>query len=178
MSQTLLRIDSSVRTADSVSRALTDQIINDLEPSQVITRDLAADPLPQITGDWAAARLVPEEERTEVQRALLALSDSLIEELQTADTIVIGAPIYNFGPPASLKAWIDLVARPKVTFAYTADGPIGLLKNKTAYLAMVSGGVPIGSPADFATHYLKHMLGFLGVSDVTVMEKEKDAAAA
>jgi FMN-dependent NADH-azoreductase len=98
----------------------------------------------------------------------LALSDTLIEELEAADTIVIGMPIYNFGMPAALKAWIDLMARPKVTFAYTESGPVGLLNDKRAIVAVASGGVPVDSPADFATPHLRQVLRFVGIDDITV----------
>ena len=87
-------------------------------------------------------------------------------ELQAADTIVIGTPIYNFTSPASLKAWMDLVARPRVTFHYTENGPEGLLSGKKAIIAVASGGVPIGSDMDFLTPHLRHFLGFIGITDV------------
>ena len=100
--------------------------------------------------------------------ARLALSDQLIRELQDADTIVIGAPIYNFGAPASLKAWMDLVARPGVTFRYTPDGPEGLLTGKKAIVTVASGGVPVGSDIDFLSSHLKFFLGFIGITDVEI----------
>ena len=125
---TILRIDSSATLSSSITRELTDKVIARLNAAQVVTRDLAATPLPQITEDWAKARLVPEADRSEAERETLALSDRLIEELHAAQTIVIGLPVYNFGVPASLKAWIDLIARPGETFRYTENGPVGLLK--------------------------------------------------
>jgi FMN-dependent NADH-azoreductase len=94
----------------------------------------------------------------------------LIAELEAADTIVIGVPLYNFGIPAALKAWIDLIARARRTFRYTEAGPEGLLKDKKAYLVVASGGVPVGSDYDFATGYLRHVLGFVGITDVTVID--------
>ena len=97
----------------------------------------------------------------------------MIEELKSADTIVIGVPIYNFGIPARLKAWIDLVARAGVTFRYTEAGPQGLLENKRAIIATASGGVPVGSPADFATTYLKQVLAFIGITDVTIIAADQ-----
>ncbi len=165
----LLRIDSSVATQGSVTRDLTDRIIAMLAPSEITTRDLARTPLPQITEDWVTARATPEADRTEAQRAELTLSDALVEEIMQADTLVIGLPVYNFSVPASLKAWIDLVARVGVTFRYTQDGPEGLLKGKRATIAMASGGTAAGSDIDFASGYLRHVLGFVGITDVTLV---------
>ena len=99
----------------------------------------------------------------------LAESDTLVAELEAADVLVIGTPIYNFAIPAALKAWFDQVARPRVTFRYTEDGSVGLLGGKKAYIVVASGGVPVGSPVDFATPYIRHMLGFLGISDVEIV---------
>jgi len=101
---------------------------------------------------------------------VLAHSDELIAELEAADTIVIGVPVYNFAIPAALKAWVDQIARARRTFRYTETGPEGLLKGKKAYLVVASGGVPVGSDYDFATGYLRHVLGFVGITDVTVIE--------
>lgn len=176
----LLRIDSSAATQGSVTRDLTDRIITSLAPSSVTTRDLAQKPLPQITGDWITARNVAEADRTTPQRAELALSDTLVSEMQEADTLVIGLPVYNFSVPASLKAWIDLVARVGVTFRYTPDGPQGLLTGKRAIIAMASGGTAAGSDIDFASGYLRHVLGFVGITDVTLIAADalaKDAEA-
>ena len=148
-----------------------------MAPSHVIRRDLAATPLPQVDGTWITSRLVPEADQTDADRASLALSDTLIAELQAADTIVIGMPIYNFGMPAALKAWIDLMARPKITFAYTESGPVGLLKDKRAIVAVASGGVPVDSAVDFATPHLRQVLRFVGIQDITV-HAAKDLLAA
>ncbi|GLT08966.1 NAD(P)H-dependent oxidoreductase [Sulfitobacter sp. PR48] len=174
----ILRIDSSANTADSVTRKLTDRIVAKLGDSDIVTRDLALEPLPQITHTWAVARATPEADRAPEQVEALKESDKLVAELLAADTIVIGAPVYNFGVPASLKAWIDLVARVGVTFRYTENGPEGLVKGKRVIIAMASGGVPAGSPADFVTEYLKFVLGFLGMTDVTIVAADalaKDA---
>lgn len=168
MSQTILHINASGSTATSVSRAATAKLIADLGASEVISRDLAADPLPQVDEGWIKARLVPEDDRTMAEREILALSDRLIREIDAADIIVIGMPIYNFGMPAALKAWIDLIARPKVTFAYTENGPVGLVEGKRAIIAVASGGVAVDSPADFATPHLRQVLQFIGVRDITV----------
>ena len=115
----VLHIDTSSTITASHSRAASAAIVNDLAPDTVTYRDLAATPLPQITEDWVNANFTPADSRTEAQRAALALSDVLVAELQAADTVVIGLPLYNFSAPAGLKAWIDQVARAGVTFQYT-----------------------------------------------------------
>ena len=174
----VLRIDSSANTETSVTRQLTDRIIAQIGDPDVTVRDLALEPLPQITHTWAVARTTPETDRKPEQVEALKESDKLVAELMAADTIVIGAPVYNFGVPASLKAWIDLVARVGVTFRYTEAGPEGLVTGKRFIIAMASGGVPAGSPADFVSGYLKFVLGFLGLTDVTVVAADalaKDA---
>lgn len=169
MTHTLLRIDASARRAGSVSRQLTDAIVAKIAPETTITRDLA-DALPQITETWVGANFTPKENRSDEQIEALAQSDELIAELNAADTIVIGLPVYNFGVPTALKAWIDLVARAGVTFQYTSTGPEGLLTGKKVYIAMASGGVPAGSPVDFATTYLRQVLSFIGINDVQIIE--------
>jgi FMN-dependent NADH-azoreductase len=168
MTRTVLHIDSSARTEGSVTRDLSAQIINKLGHTQVIRRDLAA-PLPLLDGAWVGANFTPADQRSEEQKQLLTLSDALIDELQQADTIVIGTPIYNFSVPSTLKAWIDLVARVGVTFRYEETGPIGLLEDKRAIIAVASGGTQAGSDIDFATTYLHHVLGFIGITDVEIV---------
>ncbi len=165
---TVLHIDASAAFDNSVSRAATARLLADLAPEKVITRDLATTPLPQIDAAWINARLVAQDDLTATEREILALSDTLIAEVKAADVILIGMPMYNFGMPAALKAWIDLIARPKVTFAYTPDGPVGLLENKRAVVAVATGGVPVGAPVDFATPHLTQVLNFIGIKDVDV----------
>jgi len=180
MSHSILRIDASARREGSVSRDLTDQVIDRFDGATVTTRDLAAG-VPLIDEAWVGANFTPAGDRSDDQRQALALSDTLIAELNAAGTIVIGLPVYNFGVPAALKAWVDLVARAGVTFNYTEAGPKGALEGKRAILVMASGGVPAGSPVDFATTYMKHMLGFLGITDVEIVAAEAlavDAEAA
>lgn len=168
----VLRIDASARRDGSVTRELADRIIAKLGSSEVTTRDLL-DGVPLISEAWVGANFTPEADRTSQQIESLAYSDQLIQEVMDADTLVIGVPIYNFGVPAALKAWVDLVARAGVTFAYTETGPVGLLKNKRAVLAVASGGVASGSEVDFATNYMRHVLGFIGIVNVDVIAADQ-----
>ncbi|MCB4457552.1 FMN-dependent NADH-azoreductase [Leisingera sp. McT4-56] len=168
MTTTVLHIDSSARTEGSISRDLSAQITARLGADNVIRRDLAV-PLPLLDGAWIGANFTPADQRSEADKQLLALSDSLVEELKQADTIVIGTPIYNFSVPSTLKAWIDLVARVGVTFRYEETGPIGLLEGKRAIIAVASGGTQAGSDIDFATTYLRHVLGFIGITEVEIV---------
>jgi FMN-dependent NADH-azoreductase len=171
-SRNILRIDASARKAGSSSRALTDALIGELVSDNIVTRDLA-EALPFVTEAWVGANFTDEAERSEDQKAELALSDSLVDELVAADILVIGTPIYNFAVPAALKAWIDLIARARKTFHYTANGPEGLLSGKKAYVLIASGGTEVGSDIDFASGYLKHILGFVGISDVTIIAADQ-----
>ncbi len=168
----ILEISSSGRTADSVTRTLTGDLVDALRqqsPGALLVRRDLSDGVPFVDADWIAANFTPEDERTENQRAVLHTSDTLVDELKAADTLVIGAPIYNFGIPATLKAWVDQVARARVTFRYTPDGPVGLLAGKRAFVVVASGGVTPDSPVDFATPYLRQALRFLGITDVSVI---------
>ncbi len=172
MTHTTLHIDASARRTGSTTRDLSDRIVKHLNPERIIRRDLAS-PLPLLTEDWIAANFIPADQRDAVQRDQLALSDELVSELQRADTIVVGLPIYNFSVPAAFKAWVDLVARAGLTFSYTESGPKGLLDGKRAILAVASGGTAVGSEIDFATDYAKHVLGFIGITDVDVVAADQ-----
>ena len=169
----ILTITASIRAeGESVSRSLGQSIAQGLAAktgASITTRDLAANDLPYVSAERFAANLTPAADRTPEQAELAAIADTLIAELQAADTIVIAAPVYNFGPPATLKAWADLVARAGTTFQYTANGPQGLLKGKKAYLAIASGGTQVGSDVDFMSRWLTFFLGFLGISDVEIV---------
>ncbi|MEL6960825.1 MAG: NAD(P)H-dependent oxidoreductase [Pseudomonadota bacterium] len=171
----ILHIDSSAHFETSQSRKASAAVVAEVG-GDVTYRDLTADPLPFIDAAWVDARLTDPATRSDADKAALALSDTLIAELQAADTLVIGAPIYNFAAPASLKAWMDLVARPGVTFRYTPNGPEGLLTGKKAILVIASGGVPVGSDLDYLTSHLKFFLGFIGITDVEV-RAAKDVTA-
>jgi FMN-dependent NADH-azoreductase len=169
----ILYVTASIRSdSESVSRDLGQRIVDGLAAktgASVTTRDVAADPLPVMTADRFAANLTPEADRTPEQAELAAIGNTLIAELQAADTIVIASPVYNFGAPSTLKAWADLVARAGTTFRYTATGPEGLLTGKKAYLAIASGGTPVGSDMDFMSRWLTFFLGFLGITDVEIV---------
>lgn len=170
----VLRIDASARRAGSVSRDLTDAIVARFDGAEILTRDLAAEPLPQLhEGFVTLTKGAGATDLTEAQRDMLAISDRLIDELEAADVIVIGLPVYNFSVPASLKAWIDLVARAGRTFSYSETGPVGHLAGKRAIIAMASGGTEANSAIDFATPYLRHMLGFMGITDVDLVHADR-----
>ncbi|WP_193139603.1 MULTISPECIES: FMN-dependent NADH-azoreductase [unclassified Meridianimarinicoccus] len=170
----ILHIDSSARLQDSVTRDLSARIVTQLSgpETQVIRRDLAGG-LPLLSETWVIANATPEAERTEAQKAELALSDTLVSELESAETIVIGVPVYNFNAPAVFKAWIDLVARAGRTFRYTSEGPQGLLTGKRVVLAVASGGTQVGSPIDHMTGYLRHVLGFIGLDQIEIVAADQ-----
>jgi FMN-dependent NADH-azoreductase len=132
----------------------------------VVSRDLAQHPLPPISAEDLIAVHGSADSQRPSLLAQLALSDRLIAELRDADTLVIGAPIYNFGIPASLKQWIDAVCRAGVSFKYTEQGPQGLLGVKRAFIVTASGGTPIGSEIDFASGYLEHICRFIGITEI------------
>ncbi|MEH6585680.1 MAG: NAD(P)H-dependent oxidoreductase [Halioglobus sp.] len=172
MTLQVLRIDASMRKTGSYSRSLGDRLITRLHkqtPTAVKERDLA-DGIPFINEAWIEANSTDIAERTPEQRAVLSCSDALISELKSADTVVIGLPIYNFNIPAAFKAWIDQVARVKVTFRYGENGPEGLLEDKKAYVVISSGGTQLGSDIDYVTDYIHHILGFIGIKDVTIID--------
>jgi FMN-dependent NADH-azoreductase len=172
----VLEVSASGRTSDSVSRMLTQDIVDAIENREgkieVTRRDLSRG-ISLIDAAWIDANFTPEEARTPKQRTALAESDRLVSELQQADVLVIGAPMYNFGIPAALKAWVDMIARARKTFRYTDSGPEGLLKGKKAYLVITSGGVPSDSPIDFATPYLRQALRFVGIEDVEIIAADQ-----
>lgn len=172
MPSTVLHIDSSARLTGSTTRDLTKRIVDRLNIDTIIRRDLTS-ALPQIDENWVNANFTPADQRTPEQQDRLALSDQLVQELMAADTVVIGTPVYNFSVPASLKAWVDLVARAGLTFKYTENGPQGLLEGKRAIIAVASGGTKVGSEIDFASGYLKHIMGFIGITDVEIVAADQ-----
>lgn len=176
---TVLHINSSVRQNGSLSRQLGAEFVakwQEANPSgTVVTRDLAASPVPHLTEQMMGAYFTPAEQRNADQAHTIKTSDALVDELLAADTIVIGAPMYNFSVTSGLKAWIDHVARAGRTFKYGANGPEGLVSGKKVYVFVASGGVYSEGPAaayDHVTTYLRSVLGFLGMTDVTFVVAE------
>jgi len=174
--KTILQINSSGRFKGSVTRQLSKLVVKLLvknHPELTLTTRELATGLPFIDEQWIGANFTASEQRSDLQLEALSFSDQLVNELQSAAHIVIASPIYNFSIPAVLKAWIDLVARAKLTFRYTEKGPEGLLKGKKAYVVVASGGVAVGSEMDHASRYLKQVLGFIGITDVTIIDASK-----
>ena len=172
----ILQINSSGRRDGSVTRMLSSELTTALEDKHgsinVVQRDVGAE-MPFVDEAWIEANFTSDEDRTQKHRDTLAYSTKLVEELKNADTLVIGVPVYNFSITASLKAWIDMIARARLTFRYTENGPVGLLSGKKAYLVVATGGVPVGSPVDFATPYLRHALSFVGITDVEIIAADR-----
>lgn len=164
----ILNIQASANLENSVTRMLSKATSTHLAADNVVTRNLS-DGIKLLDSDWVAANSTPAAERSDAQKNALALSDTLIAEINDADTLVFGLPIYNFGVPAAMKAWIDQIARVGVTFNYSKNGPVGLLENKRAIILVASGGTKLGSDIDFASKYMKHILGFIGITDVTII---------
>ena len=164
----IYQIDSSARKKGSTSRALAKKLLDKIKKpeDEVIYRDLD-DEMLFVAGLTESGMSIPVNERTEQHKKMFELSDKLVSELKESDVIIISTPIYNFGPPATLKAWSDLAARVKSTFKYSPDGKqIGLLENKKVYLVITSGGTKIDSKDDFLTPWLKHVLNFFGIKDI------------
>jgi FMN-dependent NADH-azoreductase len=174
----ILVLNSSASGAASVSNILVEAAVQHLlevRPHASVTRrDLDADPVPHLTATTLAG--VRGVAQTDAERGALARSDELIAELQAADTIVIGAPMYNFSIPTTLRAWFDHVLRPRVTFTYTEAGPQGLLSGKKVIVIESRGGVYSEGPAqalDFQEPYIRILLSFMGLTDVTFVHAEK-----
>lgn len=163
----ILLIQSSLFGDDSASKkiaqSLVEQMLED-NPGSAVTRiDLANEPLPHLDAEEFKSWTTPAEQRDARQVELAARSDRLIEQLLAHDTLVLAVPMYNLGIPSTLKAWIDRVARAGKTFSYTADGPVGLVKNMQAYLVFARGGIYRNTPLDTQTGYLKSVLGLMGI---------------
>lgn len=173
---TLLLIESSVRQQDSVSRQLSEEFVAQWRQAnpggRVLSRDLAREPLPHLDADLLGGWMKPAAEQSAAEQTALARSDQLIEELLAADVLVLGAPMYNFAIPSTLKAWLDHVLRAGVTFKYTEQGPRGLLQGKRAYVLTARGGVYAGGPLDQQEPYLRQALGFIGIDDVQFVHAE------
>jgi FMN-dependent NADH-azoreductase len=181
---TLLHIDSSPLYGRSVSRQLTGEFVEQWKSShadgRVIDRDLSATQMPPISAEWVGAVYTPGEARTPEQKTLLALSDSLIAELEGADEYVIGVPMHNFGVPSVLKLWIDQIARAGRTFSYTGGAPKGLLTGKKATFIIATGGKYDAQTQmasfNFVEPYLRSVFGFLGVTETNFVTAGGTAA--
>jgi FMN-dependent NADH-azoreductase len=172
----ILQINSSLNSADGQSSRLATELVAGLREQNpgagVVVRDLARDPVPHLDAARFQAFLEKPETRNEAQKIVVAYSDALIGELKRADVIVLGLPMYNFGVPSLLKAWIDHIARAGATFRYTEKGPVGLLTGKKAYVTAARGGLYAGTPMDTETPYVRSILGFLGITDVEFVYAE------
>ena len=186
----VLLINSSLNGEQGNSHQLSEQFIAKLTQKTelaVTRRDLAASPLTHLTQAEMGAWMTAATERTDEQNQLAAISDELVAELQNNELIVLGVPMYNFGIPSTLKAWIDRVARAGITFKYTETGPVGLVENTKVVILAARGGMYVGSDMDTQTKYLKDFFAFLGITDVDFIyaeglsmpgaEESKDAAS-
>jgi FMN-dependent NADH-azoreductase len=175
-SMRVLRIDASARVVGSITRQLADRMVDGMQahmPGMTLTRRDVAKGLPFVDDAWVNANLAAPDARDAPQREALAGSDALVAEAMAADVWVIATLIYNFGVPASLKAWIDQIARARLTFRYTEQGPQGLLTGKKVYILTATGGTEVGSAIDFATPWLKFVLGFLGITEIEVIAADR-----
>ena len=173
----IYQIDSSARKKGSSSRALAKKVLDKIRnpDDEVIYRDLD-DEMLFVSGLTESGMKIDEKDQTEDHKKMFKLSDKLVSELKENDIIIISAPIYNYGPPATLKAWSDLAARVGETFRFKPDGRReGLLKNKRAYLVITSGGTKLNSKEDFLTPWLKFILNFFGIEKVDVISADQMA---
>ena len=173
----IYQIDSSARKKGSTSRALAKKVLDKIKKpdDDVIYRDLD-DEMLFVSGLTESGMKIDEKDQTEEHKKMFNLSDKLVTELKDSDVIIISAPIYNYGPPATLKAWSDLAARVGETFKFKPDGRReGLLKNKRAYLVITSGGTKLNSKEDFLTPWLKYILNFFGIDKVDIISADQMA---
>ena len=172
----VLIIESSARQQGSFSRQLTRQFISQWQAvrpgDQVTVRDLALNPVPHLDANLLGGWMKPEAQRSADEQASLKRSDELTDEVLGADVLVLAAPMYNFAIPSTLKAWLDHVLRAGVTFKYTETGPQGLLTGKKAYVLTARGGLYAGSTTDHQEPYLRQVMAFIGIHDVTFIHAE------
>jgi len=171
----ILQLNSSIHGSGGQSSRLAGELANELarhRDGNLVVRDLALDPVPHLTEARFTAFTTPAAERTLEQQRTVAESDALIDELRRADVLVIGLPMYNFGVPSTLKAWMDHVARAGVTFRYTPEGPVGLLRGKRAYVIATRGGRHAGTPRDLQSGFVRQFLHFIGIEDVEFIYAE------
>ncbi|MDG9782071.1 FMN-dependent NADH-azoreductase [Metapseudomonas otitidis] len=175
MSRVLI-VESSARQQGSISRQLTAEFIAQWKAAhpadEVVVRDLAQESVPHLDSGLLGGWMKPADQQNDAERAALARSNRLTEELLAADVLVLAAPMYNFGIPSTLKAWLDHVLRAGVTFKYTETGPQGLLSGKRAFVLTARGGVYAGGPLDHQEPYLRQALAFIGIHDVTFIHAE------
>jgi FMN-dependent NADH-azoreductase len=174
---TLLQINASINNGNGESSRLANQFVaafHKRDPkATIMVRDVAAaEPVPHLNAERFGAFIAKPEARSAEQRAVVAYSDTLINELKQADVIVLGLPMYNFGVPSQLKAYFDHIARLGVTFEYTEKGPVGKLTGKKVYVFAARGGVYEGTPMDTQASYVRDFLRFLGMSDVEIIYAE------
>lgn len=174
--KTLLQLNTSLFSSHGESSRLAEEFVAAWQArnpdGRVIVRDLAADPVPHLDGASFLAFLAKPEERTAEQQAAVAHSDALIAELKSADIVVLGLPLYNFGIPSTLKAYFDRIARAGVTFKYTETGPVGLLAGRKVYAFATRGGHYLGTPKDTQTGYVRDFLHLIGIDDVEFVYAE------
>ena len=172
----ILLIHSSLFGDDSVSTGIAQSLVGRLKRehpgSKVTTVDLTREAPSHLGAAEFTSWSVPEEQRTAEQRSLAGVSDRLVEQLLSHDTLVLAVPMYNLGIPSTLKAWIDRVARAGKTFAYTSEGPRGLVQGTRAYLVLSRGGQYRGTPLDTQTDYLTSVLGLMGIKEVETIFAE------
>jgi FMN-dependent NADH-azoreductase len=172
----LLQINASIFSNHGQSTRLADEFVAVWRASnpgaKVVVRNLAEETVPHLDAERFGAFLAKPGERSVEQQAVVEYSDALIDELKRADVLVLGLPMYNFGVPSTLKAYIDHIARAGATFKYTEKGPVGLLTGKKAYVFATRGGLYAGTPLDTQTAYVRDMLRFLGIDDVEFVYAE------
>ena len=171
----MLFIKSSLNGEQGQSNKLAQQLVSNLASTSNITiieRDLAKNSLAHLSQAEMSAWMTQPKERSVEEAKLANVSDTLIEELHTSDTIVIGMPMYNFGVPSTFKAWADRVARAGITFNYTENGPVGLLENKKVIVVAARGGIYAGTEKDTQTQFLKDFFLFIGIEDISFIYAE------
>lgn len=172
----VLVIESSARQQDSISRQLTRDFVNQWQTThpadQITLRDLAVNPVPHLDANLLGGWMKPEEQRNGDELKALARSNELTDEVLAADVLVLAAPMYNFTIPSTLKAWLDHVLRAGITFKYTETGPQGLLTGKRAYILTARGGIHAGASSDHQEPYLRQVMAFIGIHDVTFIHAE------
>jgi FMN-dependent NADH-azoreductase len=169
----ILRVQSSPRGAASVSRQLGDTLIAEIKKTHrdvtVMVRDVSQGVDP-VDFDWIGGAYTPADARTGAHKKALSHSEVVVSELVSSNALIIEAPMYNFTVPATLKGWIDQICRANLTFKVGPEGFKGLLNDRPTFVIVTTGGVPIGSPYDYLTPYMRHILGFIGITDVTFFD--------